>query len=399
MKRNWMLFLICFILSFTLAGCWNRRELNQIGIVSAMGIDKLGNQYLVTIQFVNPGEVATQKGGANRAAITTYQDQGSTIEQAIRRMSTIAPRKSYYSHLQMLIIGEELAKNGVGKTLDFLSRDHELRTDFYIAVAKSQRAEDILNILTPVEKIPSQNLFSKLENSDKVWAATGTIKLDEMMSNLMSKGKEPVLTGIQVIGNQSIGGTQKNVQFANPPAKLKYTHMAVFRRDKLIGWLNEKESIGYNWTQSGHTHSTVFNVPAPKHALIGVEIVRTKTQTKGMIKHGKPQFDIDIQAEGNIGEVQSDVDMTKTKTIEDIQKKAEQDIVDKVERAIKKAKAYKADIFGFGEVIHRTDPKTWKQIKNHWEKQEFAKAAVTVHANVKIRRVGTVNNSFLKEME
>ncbi len=45
------------------------------------------------------------------------------------------------AHLRMLVIGEELAKEDIDKHLDFFSRDPEVRTDFYMAVAEGISAE------------------------------------------------------------------------------------------------------------------------------------------------------------------------------------------------------------------------------------------------------------------
>ena len=34
-------------------------------------------------------------------------------------------------------------------------------------------------------------------------------------------------------------------------------------------------------------------------------------------------------------------------------------------------KQYKSDIFGFGEAIHRSNPKEWKKIKKQWGMKNF----------------------------
>ncbi|UUZ86249.1 hypothetical protein LJK88_24275 [Paenibacillus sp. P26] len=65
-KRRAML--VMTVLScLILPGCWDRRELNEIGLVTALGIDKAGDQYELTAQFVNPGEIASKEGGGGEA--------------------------------------------------------------------------------------------------------------------------------------------------------------------------------------------------------------------------------------------------------------------------------------------------------------------------------------------
>ena len=53
----------------------------------------------------------------------------------------------------------------------------------------------------------------------------------------------------------------------------------------------------------------------------------------------------------------------------------------------------KVDIFGFGDAIHRADPAAWKILKEDWD-ERFTHLDVNVQADVKIRRIGTVTNSF-----
>ncbi|WCK54546.1 Ger(x)C family spore germination protein [Aneurinibacillus sp. Ricciae_BoGa-3] len=405
MKRIGLLLIIFLLSLIFLTGCWDRRELNELAIVTAAGIDKVGNQYEVTVQLVNPSEVAPQKkggGGGGQVAVTTYQAKGDTLFKAIRRISTIAPRQLYFSHLQMLVIGEKVAKDGIRKVLDLFSRNYQVRTDFYIAITSEKKASDILKILTPVEKTPSQNMYTKLETSNKIWAATGTKKLDELISDLIAKGKDPVLTRIKIIGSEKQGNIQDNLKAIDSPARLEYYGVGVFKEDQLVGWLNEDETKGWNYLRNGGVKGTVVEFPCPKKekAKANVELIRTKTETKGRVKNGKPIIDVTFRAEGNVGEVQcEDLDLTQTKTIHDLEKRTEQDIRGKIEKALKKARKLEADIFGFGEIIHRADPRSWKKMKNHWREQKFADTAVHVYVKVYIRRVGSVNNSFLKKME
>jgi spore germination protein KC len=89
----------------------------------------------------------------------------------------------------------------------------------------------------------------------------------------------------------------------------------------------------------------------------------------------------------------------KEKTIVELEKRAEQRVKSIVQQAINTVQEdYQVDIFGFGEEIHRTDPKAWKEIENNWD-QEFVDLPVNVKADVKIRRVGTVGQSHLEEVK
>jgi len=395
-KKRQLLLLIVLLLLLT--GCWNRRELNDLGIAVGLGLDKVGKQYQVSAQVVDPAEVAAKKGASARTPVILFRASGNTIAEALRKLTTESPRRIYVAHLRMLVIGESLAREGMGKALDFLSRDQELRTDFFIVVAKGTRAENTLKILTSLEDIPAVKLFSSLQTSEENWAPTLAVTLDELITDLVSEGKHPVLTSLELKGNKEAGQTRKNVEVLKPLVRLEYTGLAVFKKDKLIGWLSPEESKGYNFLVD-NVNTTIGHLTCPDGGKLGVEVIRAKTIRKGQVKNGKPQINVEVRIEQNVGEVACKIDLTKPKTIYELEKKSEQRVTGIIENAIKKVqKTYKVDIFGFGKAIYRADPAAWQKLKKNWDKT-FVNLPVNVKVDVKIRRLGTVSNSFLNEMK
>ncbi|MCQ6276098.1 Ger(x)C family spore germination protein [Bacillus sp. V3B] len=396
MKKTICLFIIFLFMVVFLSGCWSRKELNELAIAVALGIDKTEDGYLVTVQIINPSELAGQvKSG--RTEIVRFTKTGDTVFEAGRMLSTDAPRRIYLAHLRQIIFGEELAREGIGKTLDMLSRHHEMRTDFYITVAKGSTASEILNVQTALEPMPANKLFSALQNSEEIWARTKAVQLDELITSITSKGKEPVLTGIYIYGDPKSGSKFSNVQDVSPESGLRIDEIAVFKQDKLLGWVSSDESKGFNYV-TDNVKSTVENIPC-EDGKITIATIRSKTDVKGKIENGKPKIDIQVTSEGDIGDVQCKVDLSKPKTIRDLEEKYKNNIKDKMEKAINRAQEdFQSDIFGFGEAIHRGDPKAWRRLEPNWE-QEFANLEVSINVKAEIRRLGTVTESFQKEIK
>ncbi|WP_078411763.1 Ger(x)C family spore germination protein [Priestia abyssalis] len=396
MKRKIIIVLVVLLVFLT--GCWNRRELNTLAIAVGMGIDKVDGQYVVSFQVVNPGEVASKAGGGEGATAVMFKEKGDTIFEALRKVTTISPRKIYVAHLRMVVIGEEAAKEGIGEILDFLSRDHELRTDFYLAVASDTKAENVLKILLPLEKIPSNKLFTALEVSEKVWAPTVSVTLDEFIANLIGEGINPALTGVKVIGSQEAGEKRTNMQEIDPEAQLQYEDIAVFKKDQLVGWLNEDESKGYT-NIVDKLDSTVIQVPCSEGGKVGIEIMRATSKIKGRVKNGEAKVEVNIEAIGSVGDVEcKSLDLMKSNTLKQLEKKTEKVMKEHSEAAIKKAKELETDIFGFGQAIYREDPAYWKKVKKNWN-EVFVDIPAEVNIKVKIEGIGTVGNSVLREMK
>ena len=399
MNRKALLLSLLMLMPIFITGCWSRREMNDLAIAVGIGIDKVGDQYKVSVQVVEPGQVAGTKSGVSLTPVNLYQTTGATVLEALRRITMDSPRKIYLAHLRMLIIGEDLAKEGIDKVLDFLSRDTEVRNDYLMVVARNTLAEETLKILTSLEMVPSIKLFSSLKSAEKYWAPASTITLANIIGDLVARGKDPVLTGLEIIGDIAKGETTENLNTVENAAKLEYTGLAVFNKDKLVGWLNESDSKVYSYLQND-VNNTVAFVDYSDGGKVGMRIFRAHSKMKGSIHNGKPQIQIVQNIEADIEEVQTkNIDLSETKTITELEDLLNQKVEYMFKKSIKKVQQdFKVDSFGFGEVIHRSNPQQWKKLQKNWD-QSFVNLTVSIKCNTKIRQLGKVSNSFLKEME
>jgi spore germination protein KC len=158
--------------------------------------------------------------------------------EGLRKITTKSPRKIYLSHLRMLVISESMAEEGIAEVLDFFARDHEVRTDYFVVVAKNTKASSVLNVLTTIEKIPANHMFASLDVSQRIWAPTRGVKLNELISNLTSEGKQAVLSGVLVKGDVKKAGDMSSISRTNLSTLLNFKGLGVFQNDKLIGWFN-----------------------------------------------------------------------------------------------------------------------------------------------------------------
>ncbi|GEC89809.1 Ger(x)C family spore germination protein [Brevibacillus brevis] len=394
MKRKGV-FLLALTLLVLMTGCWNRRELNDLAIVMGTGIDKIDGQYVISAQIVNPGAVAsTESGKISQSAVATYSMRGSSIFEGIRRMTTETPRRLYFSHIQVLVLGEQVAREGIKEALDLLFRDHEVRPDFYVILAKDTTALQILSMIDPLEKIPATKLYKSLETGEKAWGSIVSMRLDEVIADLLREGVEPVLVGATLKGKVRTGSTDISSQKDSQPNLLRYQDIGVFKKDKLLGWLNEEESIGFSYI-TDKVDSTVEEIPCDKKHKIVVEIIRSKTTVNGKVKNGNPQIEVSVSAEGNVGEVACPKDLSNPQTIYKLEADVEKRIREKIVSAIHKTqKQYHSDVLGFGQSIYHNDPKGWKKVKEDWD-SKFTDLNVKVKVDVRLRRTGKVGNSFI----
>ncbi|MNZ45634.1 Spore germination protein B3 precursor [compost metagenome] len=395
MARKYQKYPLLFIvLTLITTGCWNRKEVNEIVIATAMGIDKAEDGYFVSVQVVDPNEIAPKKGAGGGTPITVYKEKGRTVFEAIRKMTKVSARKVYFAHLRMLLISEELARTeGIGKVIEFISRDHEFREDFYLAISRGGSAEVILKGLTPIERIPANKMYASLKASELAWSATGSLQIDELLTDLLTEGKSAVMSGIHYIGQADQAGKKKNLEVTEPYALLKHYGLAIFHKDKLVGWLDEEESKGYNF-MTGKVHDTVTVISCPKgQGYLAIEHTLKSSSIQVKWHDHSPQIRIQIYLEGNVGEALCKIDLDNPDTIKQLEDIVEMTVEEYTKKTLSKSYALDTDIVGLGAAIHRSNPSGWKMLRENWSTR-FKAIPVTVNVFSTLRFVGKTRNSL-----
>ncbi|MBD0382870.1 Ger(x)C family spore germination protein [Paenibacillus sedimenti] len=401
MKKTCLIILCSIVASAAVTGCWNRRELNDLAISTAMGLDKgKGGNIIVTNQLLYPEAVSPKDGGGGqRAPVALMEETEAGVQQAVRKMTMKVSKKIYVGHVQILVIGEELARSGIIETLEHYARDHEYRRDFYVIVAKGARAKDILKVFTPFESVPANKLRDSLESSSKSWGASAAIRFGELLSMLIAKGREPILTGVAVEGKAQQGAAKENVERIYVPTNLEYTGLAVFKNDKLVGWLNQMDSLGVNFVR-GKVKSSNIAIPCPgSNEQAFFEAIRTNAKSKVELKNGNPVIQVKVSGEGNMSDAKCPVDMTKQDAIRDMERLVNKTVKEIVESSVKTAqKKYKSDIFGFGNAVERSIPKYWYTVEKEWD-DIFPDVRVHVSSDIQIREIFKTKKTLPERMK
>ncbi|WP_435171707.1 Ger(x)C family spore germination protein [Paenibacillus glycanilyticus] len=396
-KRIGLAFTAFILMASLLTGCWNRRELNAISVVLAMGIDWVDEQYQLTVQVSDPSQMSINRSGERSPAII-FSERAPTIFEALRKITTKASRRMYLSHMRIVIINEKIAERGLRNPLDFLFRDHEVRPDFFMAVAKGCDAKDILAFVTPMEVLPAIDLYKSLKVSESSWAPTSAVNVVDMMQKVTKDGIEPVLTGITLIGNRNKGMKIDNVKQPKAYAEYKYTGIGVLLDDRIVGWLGESDSKGYSYV-SNIVRSTVGHVRCPDgRDNFVVEIYKSHAEIIPSIKDGKPHVKVKMKSDANIGEYHCSADLGDEKVFSQMQQVAREEQRTTLEHSIRHVqRKYGADIYGFGEAFHRKYPKQWNKWKKQWPEIFKNDLQVEVVITTELHKTGKILNTIHKQ--
>ena len=139
--------------SLMLSSCVGE-EPNDIGYITALGIDKAEDGYNYTIQFANPTKIsggASESGGTGGDIVENLVVEAPTVYAAISHADSIVSKDLSLSHAKIIVISEEIAKEGLSEITDVVARNNDIRPDIYIAIAED--AGEYLEGVKPVVEL------------------------------------------------------------------------------------------------------------------------------------------------------------------------------------------------------------------------------------------------------
>ena len=145
---------------------------------------------------------------------------------------------------------------------------------------KKEKQQTSYRWFTRYQKSSSLKLMSQLETATKVWGSTPDVKVKDLISALTSPGRQPVMTAVRIQGNPKKGESVDNMKKTHPDAIVVIDSMALFKGDKLVGFLSVEDTRNYLWTQN-QIENTSISVPCGENRYAAIRITDSKTKRKG----------------------------------------------------------------------------------------------------------------------
>lgn len=379
-----------FIL-FTLSGCWNYKELNEYSIVSGVAIDKKGDEYETSILISNSPKNNSSDSNASETQVVVYSGKGDSIFEALKDIGLISPKELYFGSFSILVISEEVAKDGINNVIDFFVRYPNTRKNFYVVLAKDTKAKDTLKIITPLTAFPSQNITDNVRNTTNLQGIISSINFNDLLSTILRDGVDLTMNCIKVEGDEKEGSNKENLESSEPETYTKLGNLGIFKDDKLIDWADHDESLGINIINN--KISEMFFELKYKDGYVVVDSTSFSSNVSVELKNNKPVVNVDLSGEARIIEVNGDVNLENSKVIEQLQKKANNKLKKQVNKAIDLAVKNKTDIFGFGQMFYRKYPDYYKSLKKEWN-NNLDDIKVNIKSNLTLKNKVSSKNSL-----
>jgi spore germination protein KC len=389
--------IIALSAALLLTGCWDSHELNELSIVTGIALDKgessaedgQGSEtyeepsaeagaknILVTVQVVDVKSDSSGSGSGLESFL--LQNESESILSSVNYMNYESSRFLYMQHNPIIIISEELAREGIIEYVDYYMRDYFTRKEMCLFISKG-KAKDMIGAEIPQSQVASLGIMNMMSNDQGLFDVIG-INLLEFTTALLAEKKAPIIPVLELTEENEI-------------STIWMTGLGVFDDDMLIDVLDMDEIRGFIWTvkgiQSGiiaiecEMGSATLRVTGSKHNL--TPVIR---------EDGGVEFNADIFVRLTIGEIKG----FESVSLEDIhmalEEQAAQEINNLIQQTLKRLQDISSDIYGFGSLVHKRYPSHWRNIKDDWS-ELFTVVAINADIKVNVASAGRLTQPLI----
>ena len=241
--------ILLFLVIFLSTGCVSYTELNELGIIDMILIDKDSNSdnYIVTINMITPSkdEIDAKK---------TYQASGKNLDKCLNELYLKTTKRIAFSHLELMALSSNLDKNNY---------------------------DEIINLF--LNRVDSRNSFSTIivDNSDRLFE----YKSKDINDLININGEESGIVFIKQFDEIVKDILEVNISYIpyisiDDELNIK-GYQSIYEENKL---LSKEESIGYQFITNNITQTVLISND------IGFKLNRTST----IIKVDENKIKIDI---------------------------------------------------------------------------------------------------------
>ncbi|WP_394217483.1 Ger(x)C family spore germination protein [Halobacillus trueperi] len=368
------------VMLFVLTGCWDIKEIEDVGIITGMGLDVDDEKEKLTMinQYVVPGKIPTQQSNSQQGI--PYQNisqSGETFFEIIRNNSLESNRPPNYTHLKSILTSTALfEKERADKVIDLFIRDHEFRRTTPVFLTREPVLE-VLNTNPTKELFPSIQIKSLSENFQKNNQNPTNLSIGDM-SQLISEEKSFLIPGITLNeGNITSSGAG----------------IIEAESSNYVGWIDVEDMEGvrymHNTVQGGFIY---LDEEAIEEGPIILEIKGSNTKFKTKASGDQLEMTIQIETSTVLAEDWgTGRNVYKKGWKKEIEEAANDVIQGKVERVLKLAQQeYQIDFLNVSKWVHIHEPKYWEDHEKEWN-EIFPEVDFKVDVTTKITDFGTQN--------
>lgn len=394
------------------------QDLDDLSYVMAIGIEKgKTSKYKISLQLTTMESSATDaaikssenSSGSEESSSSESSSTSSTfiihtsetdsIDSAINITNAYVNKAINLSHCKILVISEEVAKNGLDDIVNSIINKVEIRPDCNIIISQTPNNEFTDNNFPELSTV-LEKYYDIASNLDNGQGYSKAVKLSDFYFALNDSFTEPCAT-LGLISNTnsntdtSTTNEKSNIDVqarsltSNPDnSAVELLGLAVFNKSNLVGTLSANQVLAHQMIRNDLKYCTL-NMPSPfsSNETLDLYVSPLKnSKVKVDIANGSPFVEIDLYLTISILSFNSQTISTITEeNINIIRNYASKYIQDMVYDYLNKtAKEFNSDIAGIGKYATKNF-KTIQDFENYNWLANYSNSTfkVSVDASVK----------------
>ncbi len=351
---------------FALTGCGgksiyaNYRAVEEMEIIYTLGVDREGDEYILTMSGT-AGE-----GAAGTVVLTQRAD---TLTAGLQNAALLSRREHlFFAHLENLVIGEAAAQAGIQQVLDFLERNIELRMDVRLYVVQGGTAQAAV----AADYGEDYDVTKALE--------VGARALEHLSTSYPYTILD--FTAAHQAGRPALAMALQYQETAGSAALVPQGY-GVFSQGALMGYLDSSVSqaatVLLDKFQSGVLEAEFEGVT------LGLRVTGAKTRISG-VWTGDTLDRVEIQGDFtmNVTEQSGSLNLYDGETLARLEAQLAQSLAEGLRQAIQAAKDLGVDCLEIGSCLERQAPDQIQAIAD-WD-QVFCGLKTEIQATVTVER-------------
>lgn len=378
--------ILLIFLTFICTGCYNYKELNELGIVSAMGISKDGDLYNLDIQLLNV--LDSEKSGLNKSPITVISGQGETIFEAARSMNRKTSKVFFLADVDYVFLDQSVLNDGLDEIMDFLIRDTRLSLNFLVVTSTENKSLDILSSISHFDTNSANNLYDAVMNSEIRYGGINSLHVRELINNYYAKGKYTIFPNVY-IKDTSKSSENDSLEDSKSESYVEVKNM-VFFKDKEAIELTDEETKGVNFLRNKIKNATL--TIECDGGYFTIETLESKMKLKSKLNIDQLNVNGNVGAEIVYYGCKDNLD--NAGVLKSISKKAEKEIESYITKAFNKSKKYNYDFLGLGNYIYKNNYKYFDFENKDWNKDGLNKLNLKYNIDVSLYKQGNLRGDL-----
>lgn len=403
--RRAALAVILLALALSTTGCWSRRELEDTAFVLAAGIAPApGRRVRLTVQTALPSQLSGGgkgeggggggSGSGQTGPVWVASAEGPTVFAALRNLEKRASDRVYLAHARAVLFDERVAREGLTPFLDYAEREPQIRETIALLVTPDS-PEEVLKTIPPQEKIPVFYLNNLLEHA-RLHGTALPLDLQAYRIHTSLPGAAVAVPRLRLHKPQPAKGAEgAKAKEGTTPENLSLDGLAVFRGDRLVGYLPARLVPGVLWLHSKVNGLPVtFHDPRYPETMLSTEIAYARCRRRVFPDLERPEqtlIRIEVEGEASLREVAAfGRSGRRDSGYHSLNRALSQEVAHEIWRSLTGARRYQADVFELAEEAReRLTAEQWRRFGPSWP-ETFTRCRVDVRVDLRLRRRGMI---------